>query len=265
MDITRPLDELFEDMRVDTVVHLAFRMRPARSPKELRANVAVNVGGTENILKAAAATGVKNIIYLSSHTVYGAHPDNPIPITEEAPIRPNRGFQYAEQKAASEKLLLRFAEENPDVRVTILRCCVVMGPRASNFVTQAFFKPLLIGVWRYDPPMQFVHEDDLARLMGVLVKDPKPGIFNVAGPRVVRYSRLAKLAGKPLIFLPATIAYPMTQLAWALGLQKDSPAVGLDLIRYPIVLSTGKIWSETDYRFQFTSEDALMSFVSASM
>ena len=41
------------------------------------------------MLKASKSTKVRNLIYLSSHTVYGANKDNPVPITEEAPVRPS--------------------------------------------------------------------------------------------------------------------------------------------------------------------------------
>jgi len=56
------------------------------------------------------------------------------------------------------------------------------------------------------------------------------------------------------------VIYPLTQLSWWLGVQKDSPAVGLDLIRYPMVVSTGKL-KATGFSFRYSSQEALMSFV----
>ena len=67
---------------VDVLVHLAFIMDPIADENEMRD---VNVNGTQNVLRAAGKAGVRKIIYTSSATVYGAHPDNPIPLTEEAP------------------------------------------------------------------------------------------------------------------------------------------------------------------------------------
>ena len=258
--VVQPLGEVFREHRVDTVVHLAFVMRPSRNQAEIEAARRVNVGGLENILRACRSARVKHLIYLSSHTVYGAHRDNPIPITEEAPLRPNRGFQYAEHKLLCEEAIRRFSQEYRNTRITILRSCVVMGPSADNYITQALDKPMLVGILGNDPPMQFVHENDVARLITLMTRDPHPGIYNVAGERTVRYSRMAQLARHPLVYIPAALLYPMTEITWRLGVQKDSPAVGLDFIRSPLIVSTGKLKGVTGFRVRFTSEEALSAY-----
>ena len=260
-DVTQPLDDTFRDHKVNTVVHLAFALRPGRNRREKEMIRRTNLKGVGSVLKACQSLKVRNVIYLSSHTIYGAHRDNPVPITERATIRPSMGFQYSYDKALCEKEVQEFARQNPKVNVTILRACVVMGPGADNFVTRAFFKPLLLGVMGYNPPLQFVHEDDLAKLLHQLVTEPCPGTFNVAGDGVIHYKRMAMLSRRKLIFLPAPMAYPLTQMAWSLGIQKDAPSAGLDFIRYPIIVSTGKLKKETGFRFFYTSEDALMAYL----
>ena len=261
LDITQPLEGIFRDHKVDTVVHLAFSPQPGRNRKEIETTRQANLKGIKNVLKACQATKTRNFIHVSSHTVYGAHGDNPVPITEEAPLRTSSRFQYSYDKALCEGVLNEFAKEYPEVSVTVLRSCVVMGPGADNFVTRAFFKPVLLGVMGYDPPLQFVHEDDLAKLLHLLTVEPHPGTFNVAGEGIVRYGRMARLSRRRLLFLPSAIAYPVTQVAWNLGIQKDAPAVGLDFIRYPIVVSTGKLKKETGFRFFYTSEEALTAYL----
>lgn len=259
--VLQPLGEAFRDHKVDTVVHLAFVMRPGRKPNELEQMRAVNVGGLENVLRACRTARVKHLVYLSSHTVYGSYRDNPIPITEEAPLRPNRGFLYAEHKLLCEEAIRRFSKETPSTRVTVLRACVVMGPNARNYITQAFDKPVLVAACGSDPHMQFVHESDVARLITQLIREPHPGIYNVAGERTVRWSRMVEMSRRPMIRLPAQVLYPLTEVAWRLGLQKESPAVGLDFIRYPLIVSTGKLKGVTGFRFQYTSEEAVRSYM----
>lgn len=259
IDVTEPLDGTFHEHGVNTVVHLASIMRPGRSRRERESIRQANLKGVQSVLHACRAAGVKNLIYLSSHTVYGAHRDSPVPITEDVGIRPSRGFQYSYDKVQCESEVQQFAWDNPEVSVTVLRSCVVMGPGADNYVTRAFSRPLLVGVWGHDPPLQFVHEDDLAKVFRLLIMDARPGTFNVAGEGVVRYSQLARLCHSKLIFLPPVVAYPMVQMAWNLGIQKDAPAAGLDFVRHPIILSTDKLKEATGFRFFYTSEEALAS------
>ena len=261
LDVTRPLDDTLRDHDINTVVHLAFILKPGHSRKEIERVRKANLASAQSVLHACSAAKVSNFIYLSSHTVYGAHRENPIPITEDYPTRPSTEFQYSCDKALCEDIVQEFAKENPRVSVTILRSCVVMGPTADNYVTRAFFKPLLIGVGGSNPPLQFVHEDDLAKLLHRLILTPRPGTFNVAGEGVVHYKQMARLSQRKLLSLPSAVAFPLTQMAWNLGIQRDSPAVGLDFIRYPIVISTGKLKHETGFRFFYTSEDALMSYL----
>jgi UDP-glucose 4-epimerase len=258
--VTQPLGDILREHRVDTVIHLAFVMRPGRTSSDIQRAEQINIGGTENVLRACRAARVRHLVYLSSHTVYGAHWHNPIPITEEAPLRPNVGFQYAEHKVACEEMIGRFIKEYEGLRVTVLRSCVVMGPSAQNYVTQALDKPLLVGVLGANPPMQFVHETDISRLIALMARNPHPGVYNVAGERVIHWHRLVRLANKPMIALPAPFLYPITQTAWDIGLQNDSPAVGLNFIRHPLIVSTGKLKAVTGFRFQYTSEDAFRAY-----
>ena len=262
LDVTRPLDDTFHDHHVNTVVHLAFVLRPGHGRREAERVRQANLRGARSVLKACHSAKVKNFVYLSSHTIYGAHEDNPVPIMEEAPPRPSLGFQYSYDKALCESAVQEFARECPDVSVTVLRSCVVMGPGADNFVTQALFKPVLLGVMGYNPPLQFVHEDDLAKLLHRFIIDPCPGTFNVAGEGVIHYTQLASLSRRRLIFLPSVMAYPLTQIAWNLGIQKDSPAAGLDFVRYPTIVSTDRLKRETGFRFFYTSEEALTDYLS---
>lgn len=259
-DINAPLEPLLAKHRVEALVHLAFALAPSHNRESVRR---VNVGGAANVLNACASAGIKHLVYFSSTTVYGAHADNPVPLAEDCPPRPVKGFQYGEDKVESEKLFLRFAQEHPDTCVTILRGCVVMGPSARNFITQALFKPMLVGVRGSNPPMQFLHEDDLARLFVLLLQRPTPGVFNVAGNGIIQWSDVVKLAGRKLIMLPAGVIYPLTQFTWVLRLQRDSPACGLDFIRYPWVAGTERLRQTTGFQFQHTSREALESFLKA--
>ena len=253
-DINQPIDNLFKEHGVTSVVHLAFQLKPGRNREAGRR---VNVGGTEQVLQSCQAANVGHILYLSSTTVYGAYPDNTLPFTEDSRIRPVRGFQYAEDKTATELLLQAYGSDYPDIRITMLRGCVVMGPNSDNFITQAFSKPLLVRVRGADPQMQFIHEDDLRDVLELCLKGQVSGVYNVAGVGTVPYSHIARVAGRKALPVPAAVLYLLTQAAWHLRLQSDSPSCGLDMIRWPWVASIEKLERETGFTPRYTSQQAL--------
>jgi UDP-glucose 4-epimerase len=125
-----------------------------------------------------------------------------------------------------------------------------------------FKPPVMIGVVGFDPRMQFVHEHDLIQVIKTFLNQEKGGIFNVAGQGSVSYSEVAKLAGKRLLRLPDSLIRPLMHISWALHLQNDSPQSGLEFIKYPPVVSTRKLVEEIGFRFQYSTEEALSSFVS---
>ena len=259
-DLTEPIDELLHTHRASTLVHLAFIANRGSNLREVNSNRQTNLDALRSVLESCVRARVNHFIYLSSHTVYGAHPDNPIPLTEGAALRPSPDYPYAYDKFLSEQMIQEFAGQHPDMKVTILRSCIVLGPTADNYITRAFFRPRLLGVQNYDPPLQFLYEDDLARVLTIIVQRGVSGVFNVAGEGVVDYRDMAEITKSKLIELPALLGYPLVQLTWHMRLQRDSTAAGLDLVRFPVVLSTGKLRHTTGYRFWHTSKEALESF-----
>jgi hypothetical protein len=92
----------------------------------------------------------------------------------------------------------------------------------------------------------------------------KSGIFNVAGSGLIRYSEIARLSGRRAVALPEKLLRVLMGFSWALRLQNESPASGLEFIKYPPVVSTEKLKSEIGFQFGYSSRDALLSFVSES-
>ena len=262
-DIREPFNDLFVENKVDTVVHLAFILRPTRQTAVARQ---IDIEGTKNLVDACYQSSVKHLLYLSSHTVYGAHKDNTMPLTEDSPLRPVTDFQYSRDKVDTERILQAFGASHRNVTITILRSCPVIGPGAVGSATTIMFQPLMmIGVAGYDPPMQFVHEDDLTNLLGTFIINPKEGIFNIAGDGVLRYSEVARLLRKRLLKLPGKLLELLVAFSWLSHLQSASPASGLEFIKYPPVVSTAKLRSELNFKIQYSSKEALSSFARSVM
>ncbi len=258
VDVTQPFPNLFAEHGIYTVAHLAYVMDPRRRPS---AAWRVNVLGAQRVLEACASARVRHVLYLSSTSVYGARADNPDLLTERHPVRPMTGFQYSEDKAAAESLLTQFARRHTAASVTILRVCPVLGPRADNFIANAFRKPILPLLGNSDPHMQFLHEDDLTEVIARCLEIRPRGIYNVAGDGAIRWSRMAETMGSRALRLPPFAWRALASLGWSLRLQNESPPVGLDFIRYRWIASADKIKRALDIEFRHTSCEAWRSYV----
>ena len=260
MDVrSEQLTSLLRENRVDTVVHLAWVFNPTHDPQ---LEYEVDVFGSQNVLKAIEKAGVFCLIYLSSTTSYGPHPDNPPIFDENYPRRGHAGYLYSKYKAEVDHMMVHFIEQNSGIRVLLLRACIVLGAHTRNIVTQMTEMPVVVGVRGYDPPMQFIHEEDVECLLLWAVKEQPVGVFNIAGRGTIRYSELIQRLKKPAMFLPPWIVYPFLGFCWKLHLLPFPPSI-LDFVRYPWVAGTRKFDTTHDFPMQHTSEEALLAYARA--
>src|SRR5947209_2626398 len=199
----------------DVVVHLAFMITGTASRPTIRA---INVDGTRNAFRAAAETGAKRFVYASSVAAYGFHPDNPIGMTEEWPVRPARRLFYAREKAEIEHLLAAAAEEHPGLGLYVLRPPIVLGPNAlgAKEILPAAVEPVVdaassllaklplrLPLALPDLPIQFIHERDVGRafLLCILGAGP-PGAYNIAAEDLLSPPQVAREPGLIAVPLP---------------------------------------------------------------
>ena len=144
----------------------------------------------------------------------------------------------------------------------VLRACPALGPRADNFIATAFTKPFLVGARGHDPHMQLVHEDDLAEALRRCLLSRVSGTYNLAGDGLIRWSEMARMFGRRVVWLPGPLLRFVVGASWALRLQGDSPPSGLDFITHPWAASTDKLKRELGIRPRHTSREAGAAFVS---
>jgi nucleoside-diphosphate-sugar epimerase len=222
---------------VHVVVHLAFVMDPIRDETEMRD---VNVNGSQNVFRCAATAGVGKIVYTSSAVVYGAHPDNDVPLTEDSPLRANLDFSYSAHKLEVEYVVKEVAAENPDLRWAVFRPAIVFGPNVDSAWSHMLELPVLVGVRGYSPPLQFVHEDDVGRALHWAVTEDAAGYFNLAAPGWLEGDEVLAIVGRKRRDLPEPMAFALVDRLWEMGLS-EAPAGMLHYVMHPWVLSTKKL------------------------
>lgn len=225
---------------VDVVVHLAFIMDPIQDETFMRD---VNVNGSHNVFEAAAAAGARKIVYTSSATVYGAYPDNPIPLTEESPLRANLDFSYPAHKLEVEYLVRDFREQHPEIVFTLFRPAIVFGANVDNAWSHVMEMPFLPLAEGHNPPMQFVHEDDVADALGFAVHRDLDGAFNLAPEGWLEGDEVLAMVGRRRLDLPEPKLYRLADRLWRLGLA-EAPAGIVHYVTYPWVVSPAKLAAE---------------------
>lgn len=203
------VDGLVRD--ADVVVHLAFIVLGSRDEA-----ARVNLAGTTTVFEATiAAERPTRIVYTSSVAAYGYHDDNPLPLTEDTPIRGSAEHYYSAQKAECE-LAIADLVEGTDLEVYTLRPCIVAGPKSPALAESMPWnmlpgpaKALLNAVPGlrmpfpdHGVPVQLVHHDDVAEAIAICaVADAPAGAYNIAGDGTVSLGEIVeRLGGQPVPF-----------------------------------------------------------------
>jgi UDP-glucose 4-epimerase len=260
-DVRESLIDIFAENNVDSAFHLAFVL-----PPNFRVDAHdINIRGSQSFLHACEATAVEALFYQSSHTVYGAHADNPPLISEDQPLRPVPEFSYGADKAEVDLMFQEHMKTHPKQSVTIVRVVAVVGPAAGPSGLNVLFMPVTMYVSGYDPEWQFIFEDDLARLDVTLVKERRSGVFNAGAEGALSYREMLRATGKPSLGLPTWLWKPLISIGWKLHIQRKSQAGGLEFMKYPILVSTDKLAKTTGFKFTMNSRDALKSYMDSKM
>lgn len=171
---------------------------------------------TEGITTALVAAGrARHVVLVSSAMVYGAYANNPVPLTEDAPLRPDVEFAFARQLGAVEQLVDEWRLDSPGRSVTVLRPALAMAADGTSVLVRALAAGMGQRAGQDDPPAQFLHLDDLATATVLAVEQELDGVFNVAPDGWVLGERVRALAGAvPRVKLPERLTEVIAGLRW---------------------------------------------------
>jgi UDP-glucose 4-epimerase len=245
--------ELARDLEgADALIHLAFRVLGRGEDAE-----SVNVGGSRNAFDAAVRAGLTTIVHASSAAAYGCAADNPVPLTEDCPLRAVPAFYYPETKVAVERALDELEATHPDLRVVRMRPVATLGPGAPVIAGGRGFVTLS----DFDPLMQFTWIDDVvAAFSAALHATEVAGPFNIGAPGAVPASRVARLIGARPVRLPHRAVRAVSRAGARLRLPGALHPGWVDMARYPIVVDSGRAERELGWRASCDCTEALERF-----
>ena len=120
-------------------MHLAWLIQPGRDQRLVRA---VNVDGSARVFTAAAAAGVRTLVYASSVGAYAPGPKDRR-VDESWPTTGIKSSFYSRHKAEVERLLDRFEDEHPRRAGRAAAAGPVFKREAASGIRRLFAGPLL--------------------------------------------------------------------------------------------------------------------------
>jgi nucleoside-diphosphate-sugar epimerase len=247
----------------DVVVHLAWLIQPSHDPFALWRT---NVVGTERVLAAASAAGVRALVCASSIGAYSPGPKDR-QVDEAWPTHGVTTSSYSRDKAYQERLLDLFERDHPQVRVVRLRPALTFKREAASEIRRFFLGPLMPGsLARADaipvvPKVkrlrtQAVHADDVGQAYRLAVVGDARGPFNLAADPVLDADALAGLLRARAVPVPAGLLKVGAAATWRLHLQPVSPG-WLDLALQSPLLDAGRATAELGWRPRRSAVEAL--------
>ena len=217
---------------VDVVVHADMDTSAATGARQRRA---FNVRGAQTVLTAAAAERVGRVVLVTSAMVYGARPDNPVPMPEGAPLLADADDSVAGDLLEIEELARRSRRVNPGTAVTVVRPAALVGDAVDTLLTRHFEAPRLLAVRGCAPRWQFCHMDDLVSGLELAATGGVGGDFAVGCDGSLSQAEVEELSGMKSLELPARLTFGTAQRLHRLGVT-PAPASELRYVVYPWVV-----------------------------
>ncbi|MEU2450380.1 SDR family oxidoreductase [Streptomyces sp. NPDC012765] len=235
----------------DVVVHLALDLDLETDPA---ARTAYNVRGTQTVLTAAAAAGVHRVVLCTSAMVYGALPDNDIPLSEDSELRATAEATGVGDLLEIERLGRRAPRAHPGLNVTVIRPAVLVGG-TDTALTRYFESPRLLVVAGSRPTWQFCHVDDLVSALEYAALERVEGELAVGCEGWLEQEEVEELSGIRRMELPSAVALGAAARLHRIGLT-PSPAGDLAYTMHPWVVSVSGLHA-AGWRPRWTNEEVL--------
>ncbi|MBS3803308.1 MAG: SDR family oxidoreductase [Oleiphilaceae bacterium] len=236
----RGFEDLYRRYDFDGVIHLG-RIMSSQETRMRRYNA--NVLGSQRMLDLCHKYGISRVVILSTYHVYGAVAYNPALIDEDAPLKAVGLSMDLIDSVELENLANIYLWRFPDLNITILRPCNIVGPGVRNSISRLLASnraPVLAG---FSPMMQFIHIDDMADAIVLAYHKKQKGIFNVAPDDWVAYQHALELCGckrMPILSIPPVVPKLILK---ALRL-KSFPPYLMSFFKYPVIID-GRLFAQT--------------------
>jgi nucleoside-diphosphate-sugar epimerase len=237
---------------IDTLVHLSTDRSPTTPDEERRA---LNVRGTQVLLDAAAATGVRRVVLLTSAMVYGAIAGAPMPLEEDTPTIPEPAAGLVADWIAMERVAQSVAAGS-GLEVTTVRPASLVGVMTDGLVPGLFEAIRLLAIRDSRCAWQFCHTEDLTDALLAAALGEVSGTVTVGSDGSLSRQEVETISGMRSVVLPASVATASAARLHRVG-ALASPASDVQYLVEPWVAGSQRMRA-TGWSPQWTNEEALL-------
>jgi 1-acyl-sn-glycerol-3-phosphate acyltransferase len=208
----------------------------------------VDLDDARAVLTAAAEAGCRMVL-LSSTEIYAPHHHHPGLLSEDRfQPRPGRN-RWSDGWRALEALAGEVAAA-AEVALTVLRAAPTPVPGGTDFWSRRLSGPLAPTVPGFDPSIQLLAAEDLARAIGRAAVGGGSGVFNVVPDGTVPVHRAVRLAGARRLAVPRWVQRLTRRLT-----QGAAAADRVDFLRYPWTAGGERARSELGFAAAVSSAE----------
>ncbi|MCU1691402.1 MAG: Nucleoside-diphosphate-sugar epimerase-like protein [Frankiales bacterium] len=246
---------------VDVLVHLATSYDVALDAGPRRA---LNVRGTALALEAARTAGVRRVVLATSADVYGALPDNAVPLADGAPLRAAPDdVTLTGDHVEVERLADHAVRTGLDV--VVLRPATLvgggLGPAYDGQQLRQLSGTRLLATRGHEPLWQLCHVDDLGEALVLAALGGVDGGQPVASVGWLEQARVEVLTGKRRLELPPAVALSTADRLHRYGVVHSSRRE-LDQVLAPLVVHPQALL-DAGWAPAWSNEDALAAHLAS--
>lgn len=249
------IEDVFRKHDVKRVLHLG-RIGNLSEPIEKRFEL--NVIGSQKLMGLCVQHGVESLVILSTFHIYGAHPRNHIPISEDDPLRAGTDFPEIADAIQLDNMATTWIYKHPEVRTVVLRSTNVVGPNIDNTMCKVLRRPRIPTLAGYNPMSQFVHEDDLSRAVIAAGKGGHRGVYNIAGAAVIPWRTALEICEARAVPVPSILIERYVRSF------SKFPEYLVRFFKYPCVISDAAFRRDFEWTAEVDIKETLRSAVATA-
>jgi UDP-glucose 4-epimerase len=248
-------EDVFRRNQVKAVIHMGIMHDPRMSSED---HHSFNVIGTTRILEYCAKYGVKKVVVLSSANVYGPSPDNSNFLSEDAPLMAASRFSGVRDLIEVDMLANGFFWRQPKVETVILRPVHIVGPTIKNAPSQYLRLRYPWTMAGFDPMVQLIHVEDVARACVEALRPEPKGVYNVVGPGEVPLSSVFRELGRTVIPVPHPLARPLLSTLFRYRVA-NFPSEEIDHIQFLCAVDGARWRTDVGWKPRYSMRETIRS------